>query len=112
MDKCGFCLGRGLHISQARHTMRTCPRGGKQQLRRRLGEAFFLEGFRNEGLSKLRPPSCHVCTEDKGGRVPLQAGSIRDYSRLYQCGSAEFRVSILTDLSDDGVDDIKDEDVA
>ncbi|KJZ69504.1 hypothetical protein HIM_11101 [Hirsutella minnesotensis 3608] len=47
--KCAHCVGRGWRGQQVAHNMRDCESGGRQQLRKELGEAIFQEGSRALG---------------------------------------------------------------
>lgn len=43
--KCAYCIGKGFKGAGIEHMLRSCPRGGRQQCTKGIGEAIYREGF-------------------------------------------------------------------
>ncbi|OAQ58466.1 telomere-associated RecQ helicase [Purpureocillium lilacinum] len=122
-DKCAHCVGRGWKGQQVSHSLRSCESGGKQHLRKELGEAIFQEGFRAlGGCPDYAMPRdfCNAWMRRAGGGWENCHGTKCQYGRLiydtiiglFYSKTIKFRNQLIESMMDDGIEDLDDEGVA
>ncbi|EMT67894.1 hypothetical protein FOC4_g10000150 [Fusarium odoratissimum] len=123
MGKCSFCAGRGVQGPQIEHTLRQCPRGGKQVLSSELAEGIYEEGFRARGGCRrcaLPREVCQAWEQDTFGewcfhpRVRCQYGSQAYDTAIgfFFCKSSRYRIELMESMSEEGLNDLDEESVA
>ncbi|KJZ70391.1 hypothetical protein HIM_02201 [Hirsutella minnesotensis 3608] len=121
--KCAHCVGRGWRGQQVAHNMRDCESGGRQQLRKELGEAIFQEGSRAlGGCSDCAMPRdfCNAWMKGAGGTWQKRHGAKCQNGKLvydtiiglYYSKTLKFRNQLIESMMDDDVKDLDDEGVA
>lgn len=121
--KCAHCVGRGWTGHQVSHNLRNCESGGKQHLRKELGEAIFQEGFRAlGGCSDCAMPRefCNAWMRLPGGRWQKRHDTKCQYGRLvydtiiglFYSKNFKFRNQLIESMMDEGIEGLDDEGVA
>jgi hypothetical protein len=123
LDKCAFCVGMGRSTAQHSHRLSSCPHGGTAQRRTRLGELFFLEGFRSKAGCRICGIPLTICQQQAGPEEDkrFEAEKVCQYGLtvydamvgLFQCGVSEYAIRIYESMDDgDSQDERDNEDVA
>ena len=126
MDKCGFCVGRGLHDSYSNHTLRACKQSGAAQLKVRLGGVIHLEGYKARGSCGDCGIPREFCQRwEKGKDESWEVNELKkcQYEQLvydiviglFQCSDSRYSMDLYTTIQEEGNEryaHLSDEDVA